>query len=101
MVRSENKQTNEKEVDVHTHPTTLAMIVKARQAELLNDARGNRYADPYRVRRSTLIGRMFTRTVISVADTLIAIGTQLKKSRVINESNLMDARVSCHIDKQT
>ena len=97
MVRSDNKQTNEQEVDVHTHPTTLAMIIKARQAELLHDARGNRYADPYRVPRPTLIRRWFNRIVISVANMLIAIGMQLKRSRVINETHLVDAHASCRI----
>ena len=99
MVGSENKQTNEQEVDVHTHPTTLAIIIKARQAELLNDARGNRYADPYQVRRPTMIRRLFNQAVLTVADMLIAIGTQLKRSRVINEAQLVDAHASCHTEK--
>ena len=82
---------------MHTHPTILAMIIKARQAELHNDARRYRPADPYRDHRRSHSRRLFDRIVIIVADLLIAIGTHLKTSR----DHLEEARASCSTDKPT
>ena len=86
---------------MHTHPTILALIIKARHAELLNDARRNRIANPYRDHRPSPIGRLFNRTVIIVADALIAIGTHLKNSRAISSDRIVKARASCRTDKPT
>ena len=84
---------------MHTHPTILAMIIKARQAELLNDARRIRYADLYWDRRPWFIRRLFDRIVIAVADALIVIGTRLRNSRANRRDHLVEAHASCRTDK--
>lgn len=91
---------------MHTHPTILAMIIKARQAELLNDARRHRPANPYRDHRPSpirrlFIRRLFNRIVIAVADALIAIGTYLKNNRNIRGDHRVEAHAACRTDKTT
>ena len=99
MDLSKPKPEDEQEVNVHTHPTILAMMAKEKQAELLKEARGHRRADPYRDDRSSVIRRTGDRIMIALADAFIALGRQMKKGRTINGDRLVEARASCRSDE--